>query len=114
MHFSTISVLTALLSAAAAAKQMQINYYDDKLCQDFIGQVDVSWATSITKGKDNCYNYSYGQGMLIAECQAGGCLCNLYKGQNCNTYIDQMRYGGSGICRPFAGQVQSFACYYGA
>ncbi|KAH7187648.1 hypothetical protein BKA60DRAFT_666349 [Fusarium oxysporum] len=61
MHFSTISVLAALISAAAAAKQMQINYYNDNLCQNYIGQVDVTWATSIAKGKDNCYNYNYGK-----------------------------------------------------
>ncbi|KAH6962547.1 hypothetical protein BKA56DRAFT_175634 [Ilyonectria sp. MPI-CAGE-AT-0026] len=113
MHFSTASLFAALISAAAAAKQMQINYYSDTKCKSYTGQVDVTWATSIS-GKSNCYNYHYGTAMNLAGCQAGGCLCNLYKGKNCGDYMDQMRYGDEFGCRPWADQVQSFACYYGA
>ncbi|KAH7186810.1 hypothetical protein DER44DRAFT_858297 [Fusarium oxysporum] len=114
MHFSTVSVLATLISAASAAKQMQINYYSDTKCKSYAGQVDVTWAQSVYAGKTNCYNYRFGTAMNIAECQAGGCLCNLYSGKNCNDYMDQMRYGGEFSCRPWANQVQSFACYYNA
>ncbi|KAH7240205.1 uncharacterized protein BKA55DRAFT_706752 [Fusarium redolens] len=114
MHFSTASVLTTLISAAAAAKQMQINYYSDTKCKSYSGQVDVTWAQSVYAGKTNCYNYHYGSSMLIAECQAGGCLCNIYKSKNCNDYLDQMRYDGDFKCRTAANLAQSFACYYNA
>lgn len=114
MYFPTTSVLATLISAVAAAKQMQINYYSDTQCRSYAGQVDVTWAPALYSGKTNCYNYHYGKAMNIAECQAGGCMCNLFKGKNCNDYMDQMRYGEEFGCRPWADQVQSFACYYGA
>ncbi|KAK2474638.1 hypothetical protein H9L39_14598 [Fusarium oxysporum f. sp. albedinis] len=44
--------------------------------------------------KTNCYNYHYESSMLIAECQARGWLCNIYKSRDCNDYLDQMRYTG--------------------
>ncbi|KAJ4252452.1 hypothetical protein NW762_011053 [Fusarium torreyae] len=113
MHSSTASVLATLISAAAAAKQMQINYYSDTKCKNYAGQVDVTWAQNIYSGKTNCYNYHYSSAMNVAECQAGGCLCNIYKSKNCNDYLDQMRYGEQFACRTGANLAQSFACYYG-
>ncbi|KAF5643386.1 uncharacterized protein FTJAE_3186 [Fusarium tjaetaba] len=114
MHFFTASVLATLISAATAAKQMQINYYSDTKCKSYSGQLDVTWAQSIYAGKTNCYNYHYGSSMLIAECQAGGCLCNIYKSRDCNDYLDQMRYTGDFKCKTAASLAQSFACYYNA
>ncbi|KAJ3461435.1 hypothetical protein MRS44_009988 [Fusarium solani] len=114
MHFSTASVLATLISAAAAAKQMQINYYTDTKCKSYVGQVDVAWASSLRSGKTNCFNFHYGTAMNIVECQSPGCFCNLFKGKNCENYMDQMWYGDQSSCRPWADQVQSFACYYNA
>ncbi|EMT71677.1 hypothetical protein FOC4_g10010191 [Fusarium odoratissimum] len=114
MQFLTASVLATLISAAAAAKQMQINYYSDTKCKSYSGQLDVTWAQSIYAGKTNCYNYHYGSSMLIAECQAGGCLCNIYKSRDCNGYLDQMRYTGDCKCKTATSLAQAFACYYNA
>ncbi|KAJ0139717.1 Thiohydrolase [Fusarium oxysporum f. sp. albedinis] len=64
--------------------------------------------------KTNCYNYHYESSMLIAECQARGWLCNIYKSRDCNDYLDQMRYTGDFKCKTVASLAQSFACYYNA
>uniref|UniRef100_A0A0D2Y1N9 NADP-dependent oxidoreductase domain-containing protein n=1 Tax=Fusarium oxysporum (strain Fo5176) TaxID=660025 RepID=A0A0D2Y1N9_FUSOF len=114
VQFLTASVLATLISAAAAAKQMQINYYSDTKCKSCSGQLDVTWAQSIYAGKTNCYNYHYGSSMLIAECQARGWLCNIHKSRDCNDYLDQMRYTGDFKRKTVASLAQSFACYYNA
>ncbi|ENH64123.1 hypothetical protein FOC1_g10004391 [Fusarium oxysporum f. sp. cubense race 1] len=114
VQFLTASVLATLISAATAAKQMQINYYSDTKCKSYSGQLDVTWAQIIYAGKTNYYNYHYGSSMLIAERQAGGCLCNIYKSRDCNDYLDQMRYTGDFKCKTAASLAQSFACYYNA
>ncbi|KAH7469883.1 hypothetical protein FOMA001_g13963 [Fusarium oxysporum f. sp. matthiolae] len=51
MQFLTASVLATLISAAPAAKQMQITYYSDTKCKSYSGQFDVTWAQSIYAGR---------------------------------------------------------------
>ncbi|KAM5352933.1 hypothetical protein ACJ41O_005655 [Fusarium nematophilum] len=113
MQISAALLLTTMASYAAAAKQMQINYYSDQRCNNYVGQVDVTWAPTVYAGKTNCFNYNYGTSMNIANCYVGGCLCNLYKSKDCKgEVLDQIR--GPGGCGGYAYLTNSFACYYGA
>lgn len=59
MQLSLSSLLAVTASIAVGAAQMQINYYSDA-CYSYEGQVDVTWATNLYTGPDNCYNYHYG------------------------------------------------------
>lgn len=54
-----IGLLSVIASIATAAEQTQVNYYSDN-CSSYIGQVDVTWATELYGGADNCYNYHSG------------------------------------------------------
>ncbi|KAL6852128.1 hypothetical protein J3F83DRAFT_757036 [Trichoderma novae-zelandiae] len=109
MHFSTASFLAVLTASFAAAEQMQINYYSDA-CSSYAGQVDVTWATELYGGPDNCYNYHFGNFANIANCYEGRCLCNFFSGQNCGgNNIGQANNGGGCVQ---VQNAQSFACYY--
>lgn len=111
MFLSTASFLAVLAaSAVIAEKQMQINYYSDH-CRSYVGHVDVTWATALYGGKDNCYNYQYGNSVNIANCyKPGGCLCNFYYQPNCQGGATQQAQGNN--CIGGAQQLKSFACYY--
>ncbi|KAJ3480317.1 hypothetical protein NLG97_g8100 [Lecanicillium saksenae] len=116
MHFTVASSAVALLastaSAAAAAKktQMQINYYSDQ-CKSYVGDVKVTWATSMYDVKhDNCYNYNYGSFVNIANCYGpGGCQCNFFYGKDCKGGSTKLFDNHN--CVGGAQQLQSFACY---
>lgn len=114
MHFFSTAAALAVMAATAvsAEKQMQINYYSDSSCHNYQGQVDVTWATSLYNGKDNCYNYQYGNSVNIAQCnKPGGCLCNFFYQPNCQGGATQQAQG-NGNCIGGAQQLKSFACYY--
>ncbi|PTB63177.1 hypothetical protein BBK36DRAFT_1127293 [Trichoderma citrinoviride] len=109
MHFSTASFLAVLTASFAAADQMQINFYSDS-CSSYEGQVDVSWATELYGGPDNCYNYNFGSWANIADCYESGCLCNFFSDQNCGGgSIGQATNGGNCV---YVQNAHSFACYY--
>lgn len=111
MHFSTTSFLAVLTASIASAQQMQVNYYSDQ-CSSYLGAVDVTWATNLYAGPPNCYNYHYGAYANIANCWAGGCVCDFYQGSNCGGgQLFQQAFGG-GNCVQVDG-ANSFACYYG-
>jgi hypothetical protein len=50
-------ISSCFLEVSSANEQMQINYYSDSGCSDYIGQVDVTWA-SVPGNGSNCYNYN--------------------------------------------------------
>jgi len=115
MQFSTASLSFLALIAASvvsAEKQIQINYYSNSGCSDFLGQVDVTWATALWGGQNNCYNYQYGNSVNIVYCsKPGGCFCNFYYQSNCQGGATQQAQS-SGNCIGGAQQLKSFACYY--
>ncbi|PTB40766.1 uncharacterized protein TrAFT101_005928 [Trichoderma asperellum] len=112
MQFSTASFLAVLTASLASAAQMQINYYSDQ-CSSYEGQVDVTWATNVFNGKDNCYNYQFGSWANIANCnENGGCKCNFFSSENCQNYLG-FSASGTGNCIPVS-NARSFACYYGS
>jgi hypothetical protein len=108
MHFSTASFLAVLTASTASAQQMQINYYSDQ-CSSYLGPVEVTWATNLYSGPPNCYNYHYGSYANIANCWAGGCVCDFYQGANCGGgQLFQQAFEG-GNCVQVDG-AYSFAC----
>ncbi|EGR47056.1 uncharacterized protein TRIREDRAFT_109253 [Trichoderma reesei QM6a] len=111
MQFSTTSLLAVLTAASfTAAEQMKINYYSNNACSAYTGQVDVTWATELYGGGNNCYNYHFSNYANIANCYEDSCLCDFYSGQNCaGSSVGQAT--GSGNC-VYVQNAQSFACYY--
>ncbi|EGX88061.1 hypothetical protein CCM_09197 [Cordyceps militaris CM01] len=112
MHRTTIAAAAAAALAApasAASPQMQLNYYSDQ-CRTYVGDVKVTWATALWGGKDNCFNYSYGSFVNIANCYKGGCQCNMFYGKDCTGASTKLFDNHN--CVGGAPQIQSFACYY--
>lgn len=110
MHYS-ISALAALATTAAASTQMQVYYYSDGSCRNYESQVAVSWSSPWWANKPNCYNYSYGNSMLLGNCYTGnGCRCDLYFQSNCQGTFQ--RIDDSHNCVGDAQGVKSFSCYY--
>lgn len=112
MHFitaaaSAIAVLASTVSAASP--QMQINYYSDQ-CKNYVGDVKVTWATPLYGKKDNCYNYSYGSFVNIANCYEKGCQCNFFYDKDCKGASTKLFDNHN--CVGGAQQLKSFACYY--
>jgi hypothetical protein len=113
MKFLGLAYLAVLLGVSSATEQMQINYYSNSGCSDYIGQVDVTWAT-VYGGSPNCFNYNYGNSVNIANCYEDHCICYFYPQENC---------GGNGAfivtsptnqvnCLAGSSSYNSFACYY--
>ncbi|EHK21132.1 uncharacterized protein TRIVIDRAFT_153055 [Trichoderma virens Gv29-8] len=78
MHFSLVP--WALFSALAAASNIQVNYYSDGGCANYLTAVNPFT-------NNNCYNYDYTgtNSALIADCSfANGCACTLYSNCDCN------------------------------
>ena len=73
MKFLGFAYLAVLLGVSSA-QQFQINYYSDSSCSNFVGQVEAPVGS--------CYNYNYGQSLLIASCSSS-CECIFYTEENC-------------------------------
>jgi hypothetical protein len=113
MKLLGLASLAVFLGVSSATEQMQINYYYDSGCSDYIGQIDVTWASYSGDGS-NCYNYNYGTSVNIANCYENYCFCSLYQQENCNGNVGSIIIGGSGNtnCIPDSSAYYSFACYY--
>jgi hypothetical protein len=116
MKLLNLAYLAAFLGVSSAQEQMQINYYSDYGCSDYIGQVDVTWA-SVSGDGYNCYDYNYGNSVNIANCyeSSGGvdtCFCIFYSQENCQG-DESWASSGEGVnCLTDASSLNSFACYY--
>ena len=112
MKLLSIACLAVLLGVSSANEQMQINYYTDSGCSDYLGDVDVTWATYVDDSGahgSNCYNYNYGNSVSIANCYEDFCQCIFYPQANCQG--DEYSLD-SGSCLTDASAFYSFACYY--
>lgn len=106
--------LLCLAPAVLASDQLQINYYTDYSCSDYLGQVGVSWASFMGSGDTNCFNYHYGASANIASCSEETCTCFFYYDQNCAGDYSTV-YGkasGADDCIKNAAAYNSFRCYY--
>ncbi|KAJ9134265.1 hypothetical protein NKR23_g10179 [Pleurostoma richardsiae] len=113
MHTGSLIPLAALLAYADAAKQLQINYYGDRWCSSYQGQVDVSWADQMGHSGGNCYNFQYGTSVNIASCNEGYCMCEFFGSTNCaNGYSSVVSgHSGDGNCIHDSQSYRSFRCY---
>ena len=110
LGFGYLAVLLGVSSAQS--EQMQINYYSDSGCSDYIGQVDVTWASYSGDGS-NCYNYNYGNSVNIANCYESYCVCVFFTEANCGGNTRDPAIGGSEAnCLDDSSSLYSFACYY--
>ena len=115
MKLLDFTYLAVLLGVSSATEQMQINYYSDSGCSDYIGQVDVTWASYDSGSGSNCYNYHYGNSVNIANCYENNCACALYQQENCKGNVAAIISAGSGSpanCRADSSAYYSFACDY--
>lgn len=118
MKFSVVTFLVLSMVASAeadkrAAKQMQINYFDDNNCNRFLGQIDVTWASKhLSSGKKNCYNYNYGNSVALVECIGDSCDCTFYYDRDCKSGSEGPWVTNDGRCHGSANQFQSFRCFY--
>ena len=110
MKLLGFAYLAILLGVSSATEQMQINYYSDSGCSNYVGQVDVTWAS--TPGGRNCYNYNYGNSVNIANCYEGYCLCTFYPEENCGGYGDSIVAGMDTNCLSDSSAYYSFSCSY--
>ena len=110
MKLLSLAYLGVLLGASSANAQMQINYYSDSGCSDYIGQVDVTWAT-LYGTTSNCYNYNYGGSVNIANCDKDHCICYFYPQGDCGGNGASIIYGAYN-CLSSSSLYYSFACYY--
>ena len=86
-------ISSCFLEVSSANEQMQINYYTDSGCSDYLGDVDVTWATYVDDSGahgSNCYNYNYGNSVSIANCYETGCYCIFYVQSNCQIRLSQV------------------------
>jgi hypothetical protein len=98
--------------ARAQFGNIQINYYSDSSCTQFVGDVNVTWATDT----NNCYNYNYGTSMNMANCNPpesfSSCVCNVFYEQNCEgayRVLDSVEPGNN--CLENGSQLNSYYCY---
>ena len=89
---------------------VQINYYSDSECYNYLGQVDVTWA-SYGSGS-NCYNYNYGNSVSIANFYENSYQCVFYSHANCNGEQSIAVGGSEANCITDASFFYSFQCWY--
>jgi hypothetical protein len=121
MHRHTIlkllSTITFLVSCANA-RQLAVNYYNDKFCSQWSKTIDVSWAETMEIPGSNCNNYHQGSSstsLNVAACDAGSwCLCLFYNKENCaGTYSSAFAYGANDEnCVHSSGDFKSFRCFF--
>ncbi|KAN0072125.1 hypothetical protein V8E54_009854 [Elaphomyces granulatus] len=99
MKFLGFAYLAVFLGVSSA-QQIQVNYYSDSSCSNFVGQVETSVGS--------CYNYNYGQSLLIASCSSG-CDCTFYADENCQNPLVEV--SGTGQCVTDGSEINSFYCY---
>ena len=109
MKLLGFAYLAVLLGVSSATEQMQINYYSDSGCSDYIGQVDVTWASYEYGSGSNCYNYNYGNSVNIANCYETSCVCIFYEETDCNQGNSVV---SNGNCVTDAYEYYSFECGY--
>lgn len=101
--------------ADATAQQLQINYYNDYSCTQYLGSVFVSWAGEYGTGTTNCYDYHYGTSVNIADCSyQNTCTCFWYYKAGCAGDYSSLHAGGRGAenCIKDSNEYNSFRCFY--
>ena len=116
LGFTYLAILLGV-SSATGPLEMQINYYSDSGCSDYIGQVDVTWASDADAyyPTSNCYNYHYGNSVNIAECYVDRCACALYRQEKCQGNVIAKIFAGGGYpasCGANSSTYHSFFCEY--
>jgi hypothetical protein len=107
LGFTCLAVLL-LVSSAATFTQMQINYYSDRYCNDYVTEVDVTWAQN-----SNCYGYHGGNSVNIANCNIEGtCTCDFYGTSDCSGNTLELASSSANNCLHNAKDYYSFSCSY--
>lgn len=98
--------IIALLSLAAAASAVQINYYKDGGCSDF----NASPPSVPTDG--SCYQWQFSgtNSANVANCDHSVCQCTFYSGANCQGAQDVATSPGDNCASNFGPGFQSFRC----
>ena len=112
MKFLGFACLAVLLGVSSAGEQMQINYYSNSECTQYESQVDVNWASRLGSGQSNCYNWSAGNSVNIANCYEGYCICYFYNQGNCGGNGAVIVANSDSNCLQNASGYYSFGCYY--
>jgi hypothetical protein len=82
---ATLALALLFSSLAAAVDHVQINFYSDKDCSQYEGEVQVGWASDLMHPEQtNSFNYRYGTSMNIAGCAHDYCMCLFYPEENSN------------------------------
>jgi hypothetical protein len=104
--------LALFLLGVDATKQVQVNYYSDQSCTNYIGQVDVDWIT----GDDgwNCYKYKYGNSVNVAYSRNNkDAWCQFHETSDCTGQYALARWNQDGQnCAKNAQRFNSFRCFY--
>ena len=115
LGFAYLAVLLGVNSATAQTTQMQLNYFSDSLCSDYVSSIDVTWATTVTNGVPgpNCYDYNSASAnsVEIANCYENACACIFYTEASCQgsqTYA----FSNGTNCLAHAPTLFSFECWY--
>ncbi|KAI1101328.1 hypothetical protein F4804DRAFT_13936 [Jackrogersella minutella] len=97
---------TVALSLATAAAAVQINYYSDGGCSQYI----TSPPSVPTDG--SCYQYQFGgtNSANIADCDHSICECIFYTGANCQGAQDVAISPGDNCASDYGSGLQSFQC----
>ncbi|KAH8912725.1 hypothetical protein BR93DRAFT_963871 [Coniochaeta sp. PMI_546] len=90
-----LATLWFILFAFGSAQQLKINYFNNNYCGNYAGELKYYWADTMAGNGNKCYNYNYGQSMLISDCYAGSwCVCLLYYNENCSGDYTTIQYSG--------------------
>jgi len=137
---SPVAIFWLSLLGLSTAQQLQLNYYDDHYCKNYKvslpkqsfaqlyssnksctqGSLTHYWAETMAGDGNNCYNYNFGNSILISECYAGSfCVCLMYFAQNCAGDYSSIQYGGYDQAKNYeynclfgGNTIQSLRCYY--
>jgi hypothetical protein len=112
MKFLGFACLAVLLGVSSAAEQMEIGYYADSGCDDYVKVLDVTWASESNTGQSNCFNYNLGNednGVGVANCNENSCWCYFYEAENC---ASNRREVTANSCLSHSYLYKSFSCYY--
>jgi len=121
MLVNTPSILAAQLltflamSSTTLAERVKLNFYTDYLCKNYQASLTYDWADQMGSGGTNCWNWKYGNSMLVAECpNHGWCMCLHYFNENCSGDYASTIWNKpkAANCVGAAQRFGSFRCYY--
>src|SRR6266566_2565957 len=108
-HFAAIFIAGGLLIGVTQADtKIQINYYSDKKCTQYVEDLKVT-LTSVS----DCIKHSSATSVNIASCSGTGttCICNFYKHRDCNGPYHVVDWYGIN-CLADSFNYQSIICIY--